>query len=140
MSSPFRFQDCYALKVWSHRVCQKLGHMFCYDVSTISALSRKGKWSIIFLRVNGAFLQQEEKVKKFKKSGLLSQSAKIHLACHLPRSLHFLFFILPDFSSFAFFHFLSFPLVLLLQFQTHNPVQFSNYNILNFNIKTRIPV
>lgn len=83
-------------------MCQKLGHMLCYDVSTISALSRKGKWSIVFLRVNGAFLQQEEKVKKFKKSSLLSQSAKIHLACHLHRSLHFLFFILPDFSSFCF--------------------------------------
>lgn len=35
---------CCALKVWSHRVCQKLGHMFCYDVPTISALSIKGKW------------------------------------------------------------------------------------------------
>lgn len=79
-------------------MCQKLGHVFCYDVSTISALSRKGKWSIIFLRVNGAFLQQEEKVKKLKKTGLLSQSAKLHPACHLPRSLHFLFFILSDFS------------------------------------------
>lgn len=65
-------------------MCQKLGHIFCYDVSTISALSRKGKWSVIFLRVNGAFLQQEEKVKKFKKCGLLSQSVKIYLACLSP--------------------------------------------------------
>lgn len=75
-------------------MCQKLGHVFCYDVPTISALSIKGKWKIIFLRVNGAFPQQEEEVRKFQKNGLLSQSAKIHLVRHLPRSLHFPFFIL----------------------------------------------
>lgn len=88
------------------------------------------------------FCSMGEKVKKFQKSGLLSQSAKICLARHLPRSLHFSFFIflvIISFPTFPSFYKLC-SAILLLQFQIHTPFQLSNYIILNFNIKARIPV